>query len=292
MKINIFSWKHFAILPTLLIALLIIMPLLIIFRISFSYADFSMPPFSQIFSWTSENLLTIKLNMKNYIMIIQNAYYAKTFLKSIELGGITTILCLTLGFAMAYGIHNAKERFKNILLVFVSLSFWTSFLIRIYAWINLLSTHGIVNSILMYLGIIKLPIHFLGNYYSVVLGLVFCYLPFMIFPIYTNLHKLDKSYIEAAFDLGASPLKIFWRITIPLTKQGIINGCLLVFTGSISEFIIPELLGGSDTNMFGRVIWNEFFINLDWPIACALSIVMITFVILPVFLFQGKAKTS
>jgi putrescine transport system permease protein len=275
-----------AVLPTIWILIFIVAPLLIILKTSLSRADFSIPPFTEVFSWSAENLLTIKLSLQNYITIIRDSYYIKTFINSIEFSGISTILCLTLGFAMAYGIYSTQSKFKNILLLLISLSFCTSFPIRIYAWINLLSAHSIINSTLIKLGIISSPIHFIGNYYAALLGMIFCYLPFMIFPIYTALQKLDKTYMEVAYDLSAGPIKTFWLITVPITKSGIISGCLMVFTASIGEFVIPELLGGADMNVFGRVLWNEFFVNLDWPLACALSIVMMTFVIAPIFMIQ------
>ncbi|MDR2667257.1 MAG: ABC transporter permease subunit, partial [Holosporales bacterium] len=166
----------------------------------------------------------------------------------------------------------------------------TSFLIRIYSWMNLLSIHGIVNSILMKFGVIDEPIQFLGSYYTVCLGLVFCYLPFMIFPVYAVLEKIDNSYIEAAHDLGCHPTATFWSITVPLARAGILTGSILVFTASTGEFVIPELLGKSDTVTFGKVLWTEFFTNLDWPMACALSIIMMIFIVLPVFLFQRKTR--
>jgi putrescine transport system permease protein len=285
------GFRSFAsILLTFAISLLVIAPLFVVLKTSLTCSDFSIPPFSSISSWTSDNLLTIKLSLQNYITILKNSYYAKTFLNSMEIGWISTLLCLVFGFAMAYGIYNARDSTKNILILLVSLSFWTSFLIRIYAWMNLLSMHGMVNSFLMKIGIIDSPIRFIGNYYAISLGLVFCYLPFMILPIYTVLHRLDRSCIDAAYDLGASPLGTFWRIIVPLARQGITNGCLLVFAASIGEFVIPELLGGADINMFGRVIWNEFFTNLNWPMACALSVVMMIFMIFPMIIFQNKSE--
>lgn len=279
-----------AIIPMLWILLFFVTPLLIIFKLSFSEAVFGMPPFSEVFSSTEKYLLEVKLNLKNYAIILQDSYYLSAFLNSILLSITATIICFLIGFPMAYGIHNSTENTKSILLLLISLSFWSSFLIRIYSWMNLLSVNGFLNSMLIKIGIIDSPIQFLGTYYTVCLGLVFCYLPFMIFPIYAVLEKVDKSYIESAYDLGCHPTKAFWTITIPLSKSGILTGTLLVFATSIGEFVIPELLGGSDTIMFGRVLWSEFFTNLDWPMACALSISMMFFVILPVFIFQKKIE--
>ena len=278
------------IIPMIWVLLFFIAPLFIILKLSFSEAVFGMPPFSEVFSWTGKYVLEIKLNLKNYAIMLHDSYYVTAFLNSILLSITATVICFLIGFPMAYGIHNARENLKSILLLLISLSFWTSFLIRIYSWMNLLSINGILNSMLIKIGIIDYPIQFLGTYYTVCLGLVFCYLPFMIFPIYAVLEKVDKSYIESAYDLGCHPTKAFWTITIPLSKPGILTGAILVFATSTGEFVIPELLGGADTITFGRVLWNEFFTNLDWPMACALSISMMFFVILPVFIFQKKAR--
>lgn len=281
---------YMALIPILWMLIFFVAPLLIIFKISFSDAIFHMPPYSELFSWAGEHLLQIKLNFHNYITAIKDSYYISAFINSLYLGAVSTIFCFILGFAMAYGICQVKEKTKSILLLLVSISFWTSFLVRIYAWMNLLSIHGILNTALIKFGIIETPIHFTGNYYSVCLGMVFCYLPFMIFPVYAVLEKLDKSYIEAAYDLGSHPAKAFWRITVPLSRHGILTGCVLVFATSLGEFVIPELLGGPDSITFGRVLWTEFFTNLDWPMACALSIIMMLFIVVPVFIFQKKAK--
>ncbi len=281
---------YMAIFPILWILLFFIFPLLIIFKISFAEPVAAMPPFTEIFSWGHDQFLQIRLNLHNYFSVIKDSYYVSAFLNSVVLSLASTAMCFLLGFMMAYGIYKVEDRLKTLLLLLVSLSFWTSFLIRIYAWMNLFSAHGFVNSLLMKSGIIDSPIQFCGNYYAVCCGMVFCYLPFMIFPVYAVLEKFDKTYIEAAYDLGASPAKTFWKVTIPLAKHGIAAGCILVFATSIGEFVIPELLGGSDTVMFGRVLWAEFFNNLDWPMACALAMVMMIFIILPVFVFKKKAN--
>ena len=278
------------ILPILWISMFFVAPLFIIFKISFSEAIFGMPPFTEVFSMTKDYLLEIKLNFKNYIAMARDSYYVTAFLNSIFLSSVSTVICFFIGFPMAYGIHNSKENLKSILLLLVSLSFWTSLLIRIYSWMSLLSVNGIVNSMLLKFGLIDSPIQFIGTYYAVCIGLVFCYLPFMIFPIYAVLEKIDKSFIEAAHDLGCHPTKAFWTITIPMSKPGIVAGSILVFAASSGEFVIPELLGGPEAITFGRVLWNEFFTNLDWPMACALSITMMFCIILPIFIFQKRAR--
>lgn len=281
-----------AALPILWIVLFFIIPTLIIFKVSFSESVFSAPPFTDIFSCSSSGFINIKLNLQNYINLFKDSYYFNAFINSIILSSVSTILCLIIGFMMAYGLHKFRYKTKIILLLLISLSFWVAFLVRIYAWINFFSYNGFINHMLIKIGIINTPIQFVGNYYSVCLGMVFCYLPFMILPIHSSLEKLDKSYIEAAYDLGCSPTKTFWQVTVPLAKYGVAAGCLLVFSTSIGEFAIPELLGGPDTLTFGRVLWNEFFTNIDWPIACALSVVMMILILTPIIAFRKYTKFS
>ena len=276
--------------PILWLVLFFIFPLLIVFKVSFAKSVFGMPPFTEILNMANEHMLDIKLNLKNYISMCCDSYYITAFLNSLVLSLTASVLCFLIGYPMAYGIHKIEGNLKNIMLLLVSLSFWTSFLIRIYSWMSLLSVNGVLNTFLLKIGVISEPIQFIGTYYTVCLGLVFCYIPFMIFPIYAILEKVDQSYIEAAYDLGCSPTKAFWTITIPLTKGGITTGAILVFSASIGEFVIPELLGGAETITFGRVMWNEFFSNLDWTMACALSIGMMFFIILPIYIFRRKAN--
>ncbi len=272
--------------PILWMILFFILPLFIVLKISLSESVFNLPPYTEVFSMTKDYLLHIDLNFKNYVFLFKDWYYRHAFLNSLLLSTFSTFFCLVIGYMMAYAMSSMRETTRSILILFISLSFWTSFLIRVYSWMNLLSVHGVVNSFLMRIGFIDSPIHFIGNYYAICGGMVFCYLPFMIFPIYSALEKMDKSYIEASYDLGCSPTKTFWLITIPLSKYGIISGCILVFSASIGEFVVPELLGGADSITVGRVLWNEFFNNLDWPMACALSIVMSIFIVCPIFFFQ------
>ena len=279
------------IIPTVWIIFFFMFPLFIVFKISFSESIFAIPPFTEIFNFTKEHILEIKLNFKNYISIFRDSYYLSAFTNSLYLSIVTTILCFFVGFPMAYGIHRVSDRLKTVLLLLVSLSFWTSFLVRIYSWMSLLSVNGAINSILLKLGLISAPIQFIGTYYAVCLGMIFCYLPFMIFPVYAVLEKVDKSYIEVAYDLGCRPTKTFWTVTIPLSSSGIITGSVLVFSASIGEFVIPELLGGADAVTFGRVLWTEFFSNLDWTMACSLSIGMMLFIILPIFIFQKRTRS-
>ncbi|MDR2458510.1 MAG: ABC transporter permease subunit [Holosporales bacterium] len=274
---------YITILPLIWVLLFLAIPFTTLLKIGFSEPTFTIPPFSEMFSHVSDYAINIKLNLKNYVTILNTTYYISAFLNSVGFGVIAVVLCLILGFPMAYGIHSVTGKFaKMMLIMLISLSFWTSFLVRIYALINMLNVHGIINSALMRLGLISTPIQFIGNNYAVCAGLVFCYIPFMIFPIYAILEKIDKTYIESANDLGCTPLRAFWYVTVPLSKAGILNGCIMVFTMSSGEFVIPELLGSSDVVTFGRALWTEFFTNLDWPMACSLSILMVMCITLPI----------
>lgn len=275
-----------SLLPLIWVTIFFVLPFFIVLKISFSEAKLSIPPFTETFNWVQDASMHLYFYFGNYIKLIRDSYYREAFLNSILLASSATLFCLLIGYMIAYGISKMPNRVKPVLLLLVSLSFWTSFLIRIYAWINLFSAYGVVNSILLKMGIVSAPVQFLGNYCALCVGMVFCYLPFMIFPIYSVLEKLEISYLEAAFDLGSSPWRTFWRITVPLSKNGITAGCLLVFAASVGEFVIPELLGGPDSITVGRILWLEFFNNIDWPMACAMSIVMLIFIILPVFIFQ------
>ena len=281
---------YVSMIPNIWIILIFIIPIFLVFKISFTEPIMAIPPLGKLCSWTSEQILNIKLNLTNYVRILKEYYYISAFINSIGITSITTFLCLIIGFPMAYAICKTKPRTQSVLMSLLSLSIWTATLIRVYALINLLASKGILNSLLGYLGI--QPIKFLGNYVAICLGLVFCYLPYMIFPIYSVLEKYDKSCVEAAHDLGCTPLKTLWKVTIPLCRGGIITGCILVFATTIGEFSIPELLGSSNTLMFGRILWTEFFNNLDWPMTCAISIVMMVFIITPIYIIQKRYGES
>jgi putrescine transport system permease protein len=275
--------------PLILVLLFLVIPFTIILKISFSDPVFAMPPFSEVFSRVSDYAVSVKINFENYVTILNNSYYISAFLNSVYFGIAAVVLCFIFGFPMAYGIHNIRGRFaKMILIILIAIPFWTSFLVRIYALINMLNVHGIINSTLLRLGIINTPLQLIGNNYAICAGLLICYIPFMIFPIYAILEKIDKTYIESANDLGCTPLRSFWCVTVPLSKPGIVNGCVMVFAMSIGEFVIPELLGSADTVTFGRILWMEFFTNLNWPMACALSILMVMCVTLPVVYISKK----
>jgi putrescine transport system permease protein len=274
---------YITIVPLVWVLLFLVIPFMIVLKIGFSDPTLAIPPFSEVFSHVSDYAINVKLNFKNYVTILNTSYYISAFLNSVGFGVAAVMMCLILGFPMAYGIHSIRGRFaKMVLIMLVALSFWTSFLVRIYALINMLNVHGIINSALLRLGLISTPIQFIGNNYAICAGLVFCYIPFMIFPIYAILEKIDKTYIESANNLGCTPLKAFWHVTVPLSKSGIVNGCIMIFAMSIGEFVIPELLGRADVVTFGRVLWTEFFTNLDWPMACSMSVLMMVCITLPI----------
>ncbi|MDR0552942.1 MAG: ABC transporter permease subunit [Holosporales bacterium] len=277
------------IIPTTWLVLFFIAPLVIVLQISFSETVFSVPPYTEIFAWTKTHFLQITLNLQNYFSLIKDSYYKNAFLNSFAISFMSTFICIVIGYMIAYAISQVSPRRRPLLILLVSISFWTSLLIRVYSWMNLLSPQGFVNSLLMKLGVIDSHIHFLGNYYAVSLGIVFCYLPFVIFPVYAVLEKVSASCIEAAEDLGAHPFRVFWAITVPLSKSGILTGGVLVLAATIGEFVIPELLGGPDAITIGRVLWMEFFNNLDWPMACAMSIVLAFFTIIPILFLKDKS---
>ncbi len=258
--------------------LLVAIPILIVLKISLSEMEAS--SVSNMIDWT-QGWPTLKLNFASYQFIASDSLYVKTYLSSIKYAFITTVLCLAIGYPFAYFMARSPKHLQPMLLMLIMLPFWTSFLLRIYAWKTLLVSNGVINNVLMSLGIIDTPIAMMNNSFSLLLGMVYSYLPFMILPLYANLSKLDLRYLEAAADLGASPFKAFWLITVPLSKAGIIAGSMLVFIPAVGEFVIPELLGGPSTLMIGRVLWDEFFSNNDWPMAAAVAIVMILIILVP-----------
>jgi putrescine transport system permease protein len=268
--------------------LLVAIPLLIVMKISLS--EMEATSVSNMISWT-EGLPTLKLNFANYQFIFSDALYVKTYISSLKYALITTLICLAIGYPFAYFMARAPKHMQPTLLMLIMLPFWTSFLLRIYAWKTLLVSNGVINNILMSLHIIDAPLEMMNNSFSLTIGMVYSYLPFMILPLYANLSKLDLRYLEAAADLGTSPFKAFWLITVPLSKAGIIAGSMLVFIPAVGEFVIPELLGGPDTLMIGRVLWDEFFSNNDWPMAAAVAVVMIALILIPMAILN-KAEAS
>ena len=263
-----------------------LVPFLIVLKISFSNVVLAMPPVEPILTWGRDQVLQIRVNLSNYTFVFGDRLYVAAFVNSLRVAAVSTLLALLIGYPMAYGIARAQGAWRNILFLLVSLPFFTSFLLRVYAWIGLLGRGGPVNAILMHLGLIQEPIQLLQTDFAVYLGMVYSYLPFMVLPLYSAIEKLDLTLLEAAADLGCRPSKAFFAVTLPLTREGILAGCLLVFIPAVGEYVIPALLGGPDTLMIGRVVWDEFFANRDWPVASALAIVLLLILSVFVLLLQ------
>ena len=263
-----------------------LVPFLIVLKISFSNVVLAMPPVEPILTWGRDQVLQIRVNLSNYTFVFGDRLYVAAFVNSLRVAAVSTLLALLIGYPMAYGIARAQGAWRNILFLLVSLPFFTSFLLRVYAWIGLLGRGGPVNAILMHLGLIQEPIQLLQTDFAVYLGMVYSYLPFMVLPLYSAIEKLDLTLLEAAADLGCRPSKVFFAVTLPLTREGILAGCLLVFIPAVGEYVIPALLGGPDTLMIGRVVWDEFFANRDWPVASALAIVLLLILSVFVLLLQ------
>ncbi len=271
--------------PTVWLLLFFLVPLLVVAKISLSEAAIARPPYLPLWEW-SEGFLNVRLNLGNYLFLLDDPLYIAAYVESVRIAAISTLITLMIGYPMAYLIARSAPETRNILLMLVILPFWTSFLLRVYAWIGFLKANGIINNFLMSLGIIDDPLVMLQTDFAVYVGIVYTYLPFMILPLYANLAKLDNSLFEASADLGARPITTFLTITLPLSANGIIAGCMLVFIPAVGEFVIPALLGGPDTLMIGRVLWDEFFSNRDWPIASAVAIVMLFVLLIPIMLLR------
>lgn len=281
------TWLRRAlVVPYAWLLLFFLAPFLIILKISFADPLVALPPFTPLLDWAASGWQRLQITFDNYLFLFQDRYYAVIYLNSIKMAAISTFLCLLIGYPMAYFIARQPPRRRNLLLLGVILPFWISFLLRVYAWIGLLNTNGVINNILLWAGLIDEPLHLIYNDFAVYVGIVYSYLPFMILPLYANLERLDETLLEASADLGARGWRSFIDITLPLSMPGIIAGSLLVFIPAIGEFIIPALLGGSDTLMIGRALWDEFFGNRDWPVASAVSVVLLLILVLPMMWFQ------
>ena len=280
-------WRKFAVAaPYLWLLLFFLAPFAIILKISFADPILAQPPYSP--SFDSNGLPSLTLN--NYDFLLTNKLYAITYLRSVVMALITTLLCLALGFPMAYGIARSSASTRGLLLLLVVLPFWISFLLRVYAWMGLMNNHGVINNLLLWAGLIKQPLRIMYTDFATAVGLVYSYLPFMILPLYASLERMDHHLVEAAQDLGASHTQAFWDITWPLVKPGTIAGCLLVFIPAMGEYVIPYLLGGPDSLFIGRVLFDEFFINRDWPLAAAVAVLLLLILVVPIVLLQ-RAQT-
>ena len=269
--------------PVVWLLVFFLIPFLVVAKISLSESAIARPPYLPIWDWDGL-MLNIRLNFENFAYLWQDPLYVKAYFFSIRVAFVSAVLALLIGYPMAYYIARSPEPRRTFLLMMVVLPFWTSFLLRVYAWQGFLRSNGVINNFLMWLGVIDQPLVMLQTNGAVYLGIVYTYLPFMILPLYATLVKLEESLLEASADLGAHPMTTFFHITLPLSMPGIIAGFMLVFIPAIGEFVIPELLGGPDTLMIGRVLWNEFFSNRDWPVASAVAIAMLVAVVAPIMI--------
>ncbi len=268
------------------LALFFLIPFVIVLKISFAEMVSAIPPYTPLVAWVEDNYLQFRLNMANYIFLLDDGLYLAAYLNSIKIAAIATAFCLLLGYPMAYAIARAPEARRHGLLLLIMLPFWTSFLIRVYAWIGILKDEGLLNNFLIAIGLIDAPLVILHTDWAVYIGLVYSYLPFMVLPLYATLEKMDLTLLEAAADLGCRPFRAFLLITLPLSMPGIVAGSMLVFIPSVGEFVIPDLLGGPDTLMIGKVLWVEFFTNRDWPLASAVAVAMLVMLVAPILAFQ------
>ncbi|MFC5384819.1 ABC transporter permease subunit [Aquamicrobium segne] len=286
-----FTGRLLILVPYAWLLFFFLIPFIIVFKISLSHTAIAMPPYMPTLDF-SEGLAGLwealkELSFENYGWLTQDPLYFNAYVSSVVIAGISTMLTLLVGYPIAYGMARAPASLRPTLLMLVILPFWTSFLIRVYAWIGILKPEGLLNQLLMGIGVISSPLIIINTYTAIFIGIVYSYLPFMVLPLYSSLEKMDNSLIEAAQDLGCPPISAFWKITFPLSVPGVIAGCLLVFIPAVGEFVIPDLLGGSQTLMIGRTLWNEFFSNRDWPVASAAAIILLLVLVIPIVFFQN-----
>ena len=274
--------------PYVWLLIFFLVPFIIVFKISLSSPTLSQPPYSPVFNSPGEIAEKAgELTFYNYVYITSNSLYLKAFISSVWIAAISTLVSLLIGFPIAYGMARAPRSIQPVLVMLVIIPFWTSFLIRVYAWIGILKPEGLLNQFLLWLGVISQPLIITNTNWAVFIGIVYSYLPFMVLPLYASLEKLDRTLLEAASDLGSPPSRSFWQITVPLSIPGVIAGSMLVFIPAVGEFVIPDLLGGSSTLMIGKTLWDEFFHNRDWPMASTVAIILLIVLVVPIVLFQN-----
>jgi len=281
------TWQRVGLLlPYAWLLLFFLAPFLIVMKISFADPLVAQPPFTPLFDPARTEGGHWYATLDNYRFVLGDRLYLLTYLNSTVLALVSTLLCLLVGYPMAYGIARSRPATRNSLLLLVILPFWTSFLLRVYAWMGILNTHGTLNRLLLWAGIVDRPLEILYTNTAVFLGMVYSYLPFMILPLYANLVRLEQDLLDAAADLGSRPRQVFLDVTLPLSLPGVVAGCLLVFIPAIGEYVIPALLGGSDSLMIGRVVYDEFFLNRDWPVAAAVAVLLLLLLVGPIAVFQ------
>jgi putrescine transport system permease protein len=288
-KRNMFTRLTVAV-PFLWLALFFLLPFLIVLKISLSDDAVAQPPYSPGFDfaagWAAIRESLSLLDFENYALVLGDWLYLYSYMQSVLLAALATALLIVTGYPVAYAIARSPRGLRPILLLLVVLPFFTSFLIRVYAWIGILSREGLLNQLLLSLGIISQPLEILSTNIAVIIGMVYSYFPFMVLPLYAALKKMDDALLEAAADLGATPSQAFWRVTVPVSMPGIVAGALLCFIPAVGEFVIPDLLGGSDTQMIGRTVWNEFAVNRSWSVSSALAILILLVLLIPILIYQ------
>lgn len=278
-------WRTLVLLiPFIWLLIFFLAPFFIVLKIALAEATIASPPFLPMLEWVEEGIVHIKVVFDNFLYLWEDDLYVTTYLNSVKISTVSTILCLLIGYPMAYAIVRSSHTTKHILLMLVILPFWTSFLLRVYAWMGILADQGLINDIIKWFGFE--PVRLLYTQTAVYIGIVYTYVPFMILPLYANMEKLDWTLLEAAADLGAKPMTTFFTVTLPATLPGIIAGSLLVFIPATGEFVIPDLLGGGNVLMIGRVLYSEFNSNFDWPVASAVAIALLLVLVLPMMLYQ------
>jgi putrescine transport system permease protein len=276
--------------PYLWLLVFFLVPFFIVFKISLSDIATAIPPYTPLFDITDIRGFLSQLDFENYVFIAQDSLYVNAYFSALKIAGISTFFTLLVAYPIAYGMARAPREWQPTLVMLVILPFWTSFLIRVYAWIGILKKEGLLNLFLMNLGVIDEPLTIMNTPLAVYIGIIYSYLPFMILPLYASLEKINPSLIEAAADLGSPPWKSFWQVTFPLSLPGVMAGCFLVFIPATGEFVIPDLLGGSDTLMIGKTLWGEFFSNRDWPVSSAVAVVLLLVLVVPIVLFQRNQE--
>ncbi|PKP75407.1 MAG: putrescine/spermidine ABC transporter permease [Alphaproteobacteria bacterium HGW-Alphaproteobacteria-6] len=281
-------------LPYLWLLALFLVPFFIVLKIALSDTAVSIPPYTPVLDlaagWQGVKDFWAGLDLENFVFLTEDALYWKAYLSSLQIAAISTVIALLVGYPIAYAMAQASDEWRPTLMMLIILPFWTSFLIRVYSWIGILSNEGFLNQFLLWSGLSSTPLAIMNTTTAVYIGIVYTYLPFMVLPIYAALEKMDGSLIEAAEDLGCSRISAFWLVTLPLSRPGVIAGCFLVFIPALGEFVIPSILGGSRTLMIGKVLWEEFFSNRDWPVASAVAVVLLLLLIVPIILFQRNEQ--
>jgi putrescine transport system permease protein len=289
------KWLVIAV-PYVWLLLFFLIPFFIVFKISLSESEISIPPYAPVFDltegWEAFKTKLGELDFEKYSFIFSDELYTSAYWSSLKIAAVATFLTLLIAYPLAYGMARAPREWQPTLMMFVILPFWTSFLIRVYAWIGILKNEGLLNTFLMHIGLISEPLTIMNTTTAVYIGIVYSYLPFMVLPLYASLEKVDQRLLEAAEDLGSPPWKAFWQVTFPLSIPGIVAGCFLVFIPAVGEFVIPDLLGGSETLMIGKTLWSEFFNNRDWPVASAVAVLLLLVLIVPIVAFQWAQQRA